>query len=87
MENGSVVLRAEQVKKYFPVQGGLGRPKRMVKAVDGVDLEVKKGRNLRAGGRNRMRKKHPGTDLNPSDGAHRGKSTDSGKGDYRTARP
>ena len=43
MENGSVVLRAEQVKKYFPVQGGLGRPKRMVKAVDGVDLEVKKG--------------------------------------------
>ena len=43
MENGSVVLRAEQVKKYFPVHGGLGRPKRMVKAVDGVDLEVKKG--------------------------------------------
>ena len=43
MENGSVVLRAEQVKKYFPVQGGLGRPGRMVKAVDGVDLEVKKG--------------------------------------------
>ena len=42
MENGSVVLRAEQVKKYFPVQGGLGHPKRMVKAVDGVDLEVKK---------------------------------------------
>ena len=43
MENGSVVLKAESLKKYFPVQGGLGRPKRMVKAVDGVDLEVKKG--------------------------------------------
>lgn len=43
MENSNVVMRAEQLKKYFPVQSGMWKKKRFVKAVDGVDLELRKG--------------------------------------------
>ena len=43
MDSSSVVMKAEQLKKYFPVQSGLLRKKRFVKAVDGVDLELREG--------------------------------------------
>ena len=42
-----VLLRAEDVVKYFPVQsGGLRRSREKVHAVDGVSLEVRKGETL-----------------------------------------
>lgn len=38
-----VVLSGENVKKYFPVHTGLGKPKKYVKAVDGVDIQIYEG--------------------------------------------
>lgn len=43
MEDKKIVLKADQVKKYFPVKDGLGRVKNYVKAVDGVSLEIREG--------------------------------------------
>lgn len=42
-EKREVVLSGKSVKKYFPVHGGLGKAKRYVKAVDGVDLDLYEG--------------------------------------------
>ena len=41
--NREVVLRAENVKKYFPIRGTLGRVVNNVKAVDGVSLSLLRG--------------------------------------------
>lgn len=42
-----VLLELTNVKKYFPIKGGIfGGIKSLVKAVDGVSLEVRKGRTL-----------------------------------------
>jgi oligopeptide/dipeptide ABC transporter ATP-binding protein len=42
-----ILLRAEGLKKFFPVRGGFfQRVKGYVKAVDGVDLEIRSGRTL-----------------------------------------
>ena len=41
--NREVVLRAENVKKYFPIRGTLGRVVNNVKAVDGISLSLLRG--------------------------------------------
>jgi oligopeptide/dipeptide ABC transporter ATP-binding protein len=42
MENNTI-LKVDSIKKYFPVKGGVfGKPHKWLKAVDGVDFEVKK---------------------------------------------
>ena len=38
-----VILKAEGLCKHFPVRNFFGRTKQVVKAVDGVDLEIHKG--------------------------------------------
>lgn len=38
-----VVLRGRRVQKYFPVHTGLGKARRWVKAVDGVDITIHEG--------------------------------------------
>jgi peptide/nickel transport system ATP-binding protein len=41
------ILKVEQLKKYFPVGGGLFQRRRgFIKAVDGVDLSIQKGETL-----------------------------------------
>ena len=45
-ENNDAILTVTGLKTYFPVRGGLGRKKQFVKAVDGVDLVVARGRTL-----------------------------------------
>ena len=41
------ILKVKQLKKYFPVSGGLFRRRRgFIKAVDGVDLALQKGETL-----------------------------------------
>ncbi|WP_090236724.1 oligopeptide/dipeptide ABC transporter ATP-binding protein [Fictibacillus solisalsi] len=45
--NHDCLLRIEGLKKYFPIPSGLfGKSKQFLKAVDGVDLFVKKGETL-----------------------------------------
>lgn len=43
MEEKSIVLKGENIKKYFPVHTGFGKAKKYVKAVDGVDLSLHEG--------------------------------------------
>ena len=43
MEERKVLLRATDVKKYFPITGLFGKVENYVKAVDGVSLELYKG--------------------------------------------
>jgi peptide/nickel transport system ATP-binding protein len=46
-EKNPVLLELNDVKKYFPIRGGIfGQVKSHVKAVDGVSLQVHKGRTL-----------------------------------------
>jgi oligopeptide/dipeptide ABC transporter ATP-binding protein len=40
------LLEVYGLEKYFPIGGGLGRPKKVVKAVDGLDLSMKRGAML-----------------------------------------
>ncbi|MBN1477873.1 ATP-binding cassette domain-containing protein [Candidatus Sumerlaeota bacterium] len=45
--NGQPILRVSHLKKHFPLKGGLfGRSKLTVKAVDGVDLELREHETL-----------------------------------------
>jgi oligopeptide transport system ATP-binding protein len=45
--NGDVLLDVGGLRTYFPIRGGLlGRPAGCVRAVDGVDLLVRRGRTL-----------------------------------------
>ncbi|CAM3279191.1 ABC transporter ATP-binding protein [Saccharibacillus brassicae] len=39
----SALLEARELYKHYPVGGGLGRPKRLLRAVDGVSLSVAEG--------------------------------------------
>jgi oligopeptide/dipeptide ABC transporter ATP-binding protein len=42
-----VILRVENLKKYYPVRGGIfSKSKGMARAVDGIDLSIKKGESL-----------------------------------------
>ena len=41
-----VLVRVESLKKHFPLPRGLGRPARLLKAVDGVSFEIKPGETL-----------------------------------------
>ncbi len=43
MEEKKLLLRADNVKKYFPITGLFGKVENYVKAVDGVSLELCKG--------------------------------------------
>lgn len=44
MNKDKILLEAKNVKKYYPVSGGLGsKNKKVLKAVDGVDLTVHEG--------------------------------------------
>jgi len=42
----SALVELRQVKKYFPVRGGLFGPREFVRAVDGIDLSVQAGETL-----------------------------------------
>lgn len=42
-EKKEVILQAQDVKKYFPIRGAMGRVVNHVKAVDGVSLELYRG--------------------------------------------
>jgi oligopeptide transport system ATP-binding protein len=47
MTDGRVLVRVEDLKKYFPITGGLfGRPLGMVKAVDGISFTIARGETL-----------------------------------------
>lgn len=43
VENGEVLLKAVDLKKYFPVRNFFGTSTKYVKAVDGINLEIRKG--------------------------------------------
>ncbi|OCA52400.1 dipeptide ABC transporter ATP-binding subunit DppF [Photorhabdus namnaonensis] len=40
------LLKATELKKYYPIKGGLFSPARTVKALDGVSFELEKGKTL-----------------------------------------
>ncbi|MDE9563347.1 ABC transporter ATP-binding protein [Xenorhabdus bovienii] len=40
------LLKATELKKYYPVKTGMFAPERMVKALDGVSFELEKGKTL-----------------------------------------
>ena len=40
MSEGKIILKAEEVRTYFPVKGALGQTVKEVKAVDGVSLAL-----------------------------------------------
>lgn len=39
----NIVLKGENIKKYFPVHTGFGKKKKYVKAVDGIDISIYEG--------------------------------------------
>jgi ABC-type oligopeptide transport system ATPase subunit len=43
MTERPIVLQGTGVRKYFPVHTGFGKPKKYVKAVDGVDITIHEG--------------------------------------------
>ncbi len=46
-QSGNVLVRVQEVKKWFPIRGGVfSRVKHHVKAVDGVSLDIFKGETL-----------------------------------------
>ena len=71
---GKTLVDIRNIKVHFPITGGLlGRTVASVKAVDGVDLEVKQWRGAGPGGRERLRQIHAGP---------RGAATDQADGGY-----
>ena len=45
--NAEVLLQVEGLKKYYPAGSDLfGRKKRYVRAVDGIDLTIRRGETL-----------------------------------------
>lgn len=59
------LLEAKNLSKYFPVKNFFGKLVQEVRAVDRVNLSIKKRRNLRSGGRVRLWKVHTGTYSDP----------------------
>ena len=51
------LIQIEHLKQFFPA-GGYGKKKKYIRAVDDVFLYHFQGRNLRTGGRVRVRKDH-----------------------------
>lgn len=43
VSEGKIILKAEEVRTYFPVKGALGQTVKEVKAVDGVSLALRQG--------------------------------------------
>lgn len=43
MTEEKIILKAEDVRTYFPVKGALGQTVKEVKAVDGVSLALRQG--------------------------------------------
>ena len=43
MDERKVVLKGTGIKQYFPVKGNSGSMKKVVKAVDGVDISIYEG--------------------------------------------
>ena len=43
MSEEKIILKAEDVRTYFPVKGALGQTVKEVKAVDGVSLALRQG--------------------------------------------
>ncbi|MEY8353151.1 dipeptide ABC transporter ATP-binding protein [Lachnospiraceae bacterium 54-53] len=43
MKEGTIILQAEEVKKYFPIKGSFGKAEKQVKAVDGVSFTLYAG--------------------------------------------
>ena len=43
MSEEKIILKAEDVRTYFPVKGALGQAVKEVKAVDGVSLALRQG--------------------------------------------
>lgn len=58
------LLEAKNLSKYFPVKNFFGKLVQEVRAVDRVNLSIKR-RNLRSGGRVRLWKVHTGTYSDP----------------------
>ena len=46
MDERKAVIKAEHIKKYFPVKGVVGKKKAVVKAVDDVSLTVYEGETV-----------------------------------------
>lgn len=46
MQEKKEILRTENIKKYFPVKGNIGKEKQQVKAVDGVSFSLREGETL-----------------------------------------
>ena len=46
MTEEKIILKAEDVRTYFPVKGALGQTVKEVKAVDGVSLAKIKNKSL-----------------------------------------
>ena len=47
MEDNNILIEVKDLKKHFPIRGGLfSRPVSWVKAVDGVSFSIKKGETL-----------------------------------------
>lgn len=42
--SNDIILRVDTIKKYFPVKSGFGKPRKWLKAVDGVSFKVQSGR-------------------------------------------
>ncbi len=45
-DNPRTILTVSGLKTWFPLRGGLFRPKRYVRAVDGVDFDIERGKTL-----------------------------------------
>ena len=66
------LLELRGLRKHFPVAGTLfGRPRSVVRAVDGVDLDIDARRDPRPGRRVRLRQVHPRPADPAADPAHR----------------
>ena len=69
MSEEKIILKAEDVRTYFPVKGALGQTVKEVKAVDGVSLALRQGETYGLVGESGCGKKHAGAHAHPPAGA------------------